>query len=1011
MRGITIDGGPHTLWWPTQGADGVLRPDDIPTPQIIREIQPNAKFLITLANPIRRMYSDYYFLNDDRKVAKHSPKSKSSQVKERHSKPSAASALQSSEKSPQQFHERVIQQVNEFHLCIESNLDPKLIQQSINSTQHLLPSSSSQLLNSLHSFSFSNITNKLSEFLSTERFSRVSASSAAALNSKKVIHGWFRASQICAHDRSKFGVAGYGRIGIGLYILFLQKWLEHFHTSQFLILRLENYENNPKQYMTQIFEFLNVSSSVIEPSSSHGEPNEGSSSSSSLSSWKGILNEHIANQHHYDREDMFPETEKILKDFYEPYNLLLSLLLEDRDYLWEEKADPEKENSERGSARQGNGQEIYPEHEREEEHPFQSERAAHEEQFHAKLPDDELDHEPLPSRDKSPKSNLRGQKKTASTPAAVQLITPTPESFPLDNLPMPLENETMKQFVSAIIKIPLPEALPVADAFDLLCTATIGMDLVALKYLLFDYGIPSSTLKDNLPDGSYSSPFHCLSAIGMFGDANSKSAVFPLLKGKKTWLTEMFDPPLPELIQSVHSFDIKLALTKPINTTFQWLLASGAKINIADINGNTPLHIAAAYGLEPLVELYLQHGGDPNALNSQKKTPLHYAIAYGYGRMGALMVQHGGDLSLRDIHLVTPLDIISSPGVISSKDAAEYFSIMQQPVRSIQRELHPQYKLPSLSQSLYASLWKGATGAAPGAGAKGEGGGNLVGDGGYSQTRLVGYEEDMSCDVDQYWAHEITGKQVFEQYFARNRPILIRGLIDPSSWGVVEKYRLDRLAEDHGEDLVQVSPIPYSTKFGGGGFVEMKLGEYISGLRSHNLTGGRYPWYVFKGHPIRDGRSNAKNSLVNAEDVPTPRVIAEALHFVNMGPFYDTSATVSKEEYESLLASRKDFINAQWALGGAGTGAPVHYHNTAWYHFPPHPLPPSLPPASLPDDRNALIYGAKKWVLYPPSHMIMSNRQILQYFETDLLEFDQRGIHYATCVQTAGESLYPSPLI
>jgi hypothetical protein len=38
--------------------------------------------------------------------------------------------------------------------------------------------------------------------------------------------------------------------------------------------------------------------------------------------------------------------------------------------------------------------------------------------------------------------------------------------------------------------------------------------------------------------------------------------------------------------------------------------------------------------------------------------------------------------------------------------------------------------------------------------------------------------------------------------------------------------------------------------------------------------------------------------------------------------------------------SRTDmFVNAQWALGGEGTGAPVHFHNTAW---------------------NALIYGAKR---------------------------------------------------
>jgi hypothetical protein len=81
---------------------------------------------------------------------------------------------------------------------------------------------------------------------------------------------------------------------------------------------------------------------------------------------------------------------------------------------------------------------------------------------------------------------------------------------------------------------------------------------------------------------------------------------------------------------------------------------------------------------------------------------------------------------------------------------------------------------------------------------------------------------------------------------------------------------------------------------------------------------------------------------------------------------------------------------------------------------------PSLPPPSLQSSfslppppplrhRNALVYGAKKWVLYPPSHMIMSNTQILKYFETDLLEFEKKGIHYATCVQTAGGSSPPPP--
>ena len=53
--------------------------------------------------------------------------------------------------------------------------------------------------------------------------------------------------------------------------------------------------------------------------------------------------------------------------------------------------------------------------------------------------------------------------------------------------------------------------------------------------------------------------------------------------------------------------------------------------------------------------------------------------------------------------------------------------------------------------------------------------------------------------------------------------------------------------------------------------------------------------------------------------------------------------------------------------------------------------------------RAALIYGAKKWIIYPPHHMIMSNKQILDYYETDMKLFSDRGVRPVTCVQTAGE--------
>ena len=52
------------------------------------------------------------------------------------------------------------------------------------------------------------------------------------------------------------------------------------------------------------------------------------------------------------------------------------------------------------------------------------------------------------------------------------------------------------------------------------------------------------------------------------------------------------------------------------------------------------------------------------------------------------------------------------------------------------------------------------------------------------------------------------------------------------------------------------------------------------------------------------------------------------------------------------------------------------------------------------------MYGAKKWILYPPHSMIMSNRQILDYFETDKMAFSERGVQGQSCVQLAGDFIF-----
>ena len=124
------------------------------------------------------------------------------------------------------------------------------------------------------------------------------------------------------------------------------------------------------------------------------------------------------------------------------------------------------------------------------------------------------------------------------------------------------------------------------------------------------------------------------------------------------------------------------------------------------------------------------------------------------------------------------------------------------------------------------------------------------------------------------------------------------------------------------------------------------------------------------------------DSLAKRSITPTPQYITDIF-----GP----TATIPKGELTHRVLNKDGiptsdlsmFVNAQWALGGRGTGAPVHFHNTAWA---------------------AVVYGAKKWYLYPPKYRVMSNKQIKKFVETDMIDTSERlDFTPLTCVQTAGD--------
>lgn len=112
-----------------------------------------------------------------------------------------------------------------------------------------------------------------------------------------------------------------------------------------------------------------------------------------------------------------------------------------------------------------------------------------------------------------------------------------------------------------------------------------------------------------------------------------------------------------------------------------------------------------------------------------------------------------------------------------------------------------------------------------------------------------------------------------------------------------------------------MSDIPYADKFGGTHHVDKTLSEYIHEIETHKMTGGAHPWYVFKGNTI-PLVSDAEDSVVPIRDCPTPKVLQKA---------FEMTAGENMRNKRGV-EGRKIFVNAQWALGGEGTGAPVSMH-------------------------------------------------------------------------------------
>ncbi|XP_071786063.1 carbohydrate sulfotransferase 15-like [Asterias amurensis] len=105
-----------------------------------------------------------------------------------------------------------------------------------------------------------------------------------------------------------------GKTKRGCYSIFLRDWLNFYPRDQIKVIRMEDWQTNCTQILPQLFEFLQLrklDSAVIEQACRRK-----------------------VNVNRRKHKPMLPETMRLLKEFYRPFNVELALMLNDDKYLW-----------------------------------------------------------------------------------------------------------------------------------------------------------------------------------------------------------------------------------------------------------------------------------------------------------------------------------------------------------------------------------------------------------------------------------------------------------------------------------------------------------------------------------------------------------------------------------------------------------------------------------------------------------------------------------------------------
>ena len=100
----------------------------------------------------------------------------------------------------------------------------------------------------------------------------------------------------------------------------------------------------------------------------------------------------------------------------------------------------------------------------------------------------------------------------------------------------------------------------------------------------------------------------------------------------------------------------------------EYLITSGANVNVTNANGLTPLHLASQSLYPQIARTSLEHGADVNGRTPSGETALHRAAFHGRAKMVEMLVGHGADINAKTPDERTPYDVAAVERKIETAD-------------------------------------------------------------------------------------------------------------------------------------------------------------------------------------------------------------------------------------------------------------------------------------------------------------------------------------------------------